>query len=87
MRSAFVGAADGRAVGLSPESALRPMNRLAHVPKNSVEGVYNRAEHLERRIELAQAWADLIMADQMPIKDLISLRRLPPSHLVTTARI
>jgi hypothetical protein len=27
------------------------------------------------------------MADQMPIKDLISLRRLPPSHLVTTARI
>jgi integrase len=60
---------------------------LAHVPKNSLEGAYNRAEHLERRIELAQAWADLIMADQMPIKDLISLRRLPPSHLVTTARI
>jgi hypothetical protein len=50
---------------------------LAHVPKNSVEGAYNRAEHLERRIELAQAWADLIMADQMPIKDLISPRRLP----------
>jgi integrase len=29
---------------------------LAHVPKDRVEGAYNRAEHLERRIELAQAW-------------------------------
>ena len=50
---------------------------LAHVPKDTVEGAYNRAEHLERRIELAQIWADLIMVDQMPIKDLIDLRRLP----------
>jgi hypothetical protein len=29
-----------------------------------------RAEHFERRIELAQAWADLIMVDQMPIAGL-----------------
>jgi len=60
---------------------------LAHVPKDSVEGAYNRAEHLERRIELAQAWADLIMADQMPIEDLLSLRRLPTPRAETTVRI
>lgn len=36
---------------------------LAHVPKDKVEGAYNRALHLERRIELAQLWADLIMKD------------------------
>ena len=60
---------------------------LAHVPKDSVEGAYNRAEHLERRIELAQVWADLIMADQMPIGNLITLRRLPAPRLATPARI
>ena len=50
---------------------------LAHEPKNVVKGVYNRAEHLERRTELAEAWADLIMIDQMPMEDLLNLRRLP----------
>ena len=34
---------------------------LAHVPKDKVEGAYNRAQHLARRRELAQLWADLIM--------------------------
>jgi integrase len=58
---------------------------LAHVPKDRVESAYNRAEHLARRIELAQAWADTIMADQMPIEDLISLRRRP-FRLARTAR-
>jgi len=60
---------------------------LAHVPKHRVEGAYNRAEHLERRIELAQAWSDLIMTDQMPIEDLISLRRRPAFRVATTAKI
>jgi integrase len=60
---------------------------LAHVPKNVVEGAYNRAEHLERRIELAQAWADLIMIDQTPIDDLLNLRRLPARRIETTAKI
>jgi hypothetical protein len=60
---------------------------LAHVPKNVVEGAYNRAEHLERRIELAQAWADLIMIDQTPIDDLLNLRRLPAPRIETTAKI
>ena len=58
---------------------------LAHVPRDRVEGAYNRAKHLERRIELAQAWSDLIMTDQMPIEDLISLRRRPAFRLETTA--
>jgi integrase len=60
---------------------------LAHVPKNSLEGAYNRAEHLERRIELAQVWADLIMAGQMPIEDLLNLRRLPAPRRETTVAI
>jgi integrase len=60
---------------------------LAHVPKDRVEGAYNRAKHLERRIELAQAWSDLIMTDQMPIEDLISLRRRPAFCPATTAKI
>jgi len=60
---------------------------LAHMPKDRVEGAYNRAEHLERRIELAQAWSDLIMTDQMQIEDLISLRRRPAFRLATTAKI
>lgn len=33
---------------------------LAHVPKDKVEGAYNRAAYLPRRREIAQAWADLI---------------------------
>jgi integrase len=60
---------------------------LAHVPKDRAESAYNRAEHLERRIELAQAWSDLIMTDQMPIEDLIGLRRRPAFRLPTTAKI
>ena len=60
---------------------------LAHVPKNVVEGAYNRAEHLERRIELAQAWADLIMIDQTPIDDLLNLRRSVAPRIETTAKI
>lgn len=44
---------------------------LAHKPKDEVEGAYNRALHLPRRIELAQIWADLI-TEGLP----------PPSHLI-----
>lgn len=33
---------------------------LAHVPKDRVEGAYNRAEYMPRRRELAHLWADLI---------------------------
>jgi integrase len=44
---------------------------LAHTPKDKVEGAYNRAAHLERRAELAQEWADLIMKDQVPAEELV----------------
>ena len=33
---------------------------LAHVPKNKVEGAYNRAAHMPRRRALAEAWAEMI---------------------------
>ncbi|WP_380871549.1 integrase [Sphingomonas sp. DBB INV C78] len=33
---------------------------LAHVPKEKVEGAYNRAAYMPRRRELAQAWADML---------------------------
>lgn len=33
---------------------------LAHVPKEKVEGAYNRAAYMPRRRELAQVWADLL---------------------------
>lgn len=33
---------------------------LAHVPKDKVEGAYNRAGYMPRRREIAQAWGDLI---------------------------
>lgn len=36
---------------------------LAHVPKDKVEGAYNRAAYMPRRHELAQAWSDLIAGD------------------------
>lgn len=45
---------------------------LAHVPKDKVEGAYNRALHLDRRRELAQAWADLILKDARPAADLLT---------------
>jgi integrase len=45
---------------------------LSHVPKDKVEGAYNRAAHLERRAELAQEWADLLMQDQAPAASLLT---------------
>ncbi|AZO57705.1 DUF4102 domain-containing protein [Mesorhizobium sp. M8A.F.Ca.ET.057.01.1.1] len=44
---------------------------LAHVPKDKVEGAYNRALHLERRRELAQIWADLILEGAKPATELL----------------
>ncbi len=36
---------------------------LAHVPKDKVEGAYNRASYMPRRRELAEEWGKLITAD------------------------
>jgi len=44
---------------------------LAHVPKDRVEGAYNRAAHMTRRRELAQAWADLLLKDARPAAELL----------------
>ncbi|MDG4854084.1 MULTISPECIES: integrase arm-type DNA-binding domain-containing protein [unclassified Mesorhizobium] len=44
---------------------------LAHTPKDKVEGAYNRALHLERRKELAQIWADLILEGARPAAELL----------------
>lgn len=48
---------------------------LAHVPKNRVEAAYNRAEFMERRRELAEVWADMLMEGQLPAADLLPLSR------------
>lgn len=48
---------------------------LAHTPKDKVESAYNRAAHLARRTELSQEWADLLMVDQMPLEDVMGVRR------------
>ncbi|AWI59565.1 putative prophage CPS-53 integrase [Sinorhizobium fredii] len=45
---------------------------LAHTPKDKVEGAYNRAEHLERRKELAQLWADVILKDMPSAEELLA---------------
>ena len=45
---------------------------LAHAPKDKVEGAYNRAEHMDRRRELAQLWADLLMVNQVNLEDLFA---------------
>ena len=44
---------------------------LAHISKDKVEGAYNRALHLDRRRELAQVWADLILEGARPAADLL----------------
>lgn len=39
---------------------------LAHVPKDKVESAYNRASFMPRRRELAEEWANLLVADFWP---------------------
>lgn len=48
---------------------------LAHVPKDRVEGAYNRALYLPRRIELAQIWADLILEGSLTIAEVLVVPR------------
>ncbi|MDA9437247.1 integrase [Bradyrhizobium sp. CCBAU 51627] len=44
---------------------------LAHKPENAVKAAYDRALHLQRRMELAQIWADLILEGAEPAKTLL----------------
>lgn len=48
---------------------------LAHAPRNQVEARYNRAEYMERRRELAQTWADLLMDGAAPALSLAGIKR------------
>jgi len=60
---------------------------LAHVPKDKVEGAYNRAAYMPRRRELAEIWAkllseglpDAVTLIDRPVKEIsaCSWRRLP----------
>ena len=52
---------------------------LAHVPKDAVERAYNRAERMDRRTELAQLWADLLMQDAAPADTLLMGPRRSPA--------
>jgi integrase len=45
---------------------------LAHVPSNKVEAAYNRAQHMTRRRELAQEWANLLMDGMAPACSLLA---------------
>lgn len=47
---------------------------LAHVPKDKTEAAYNRADYIDRRIELAQIWADLLTAGLPPAAKIAALR-------------
>ncbi|UVO50094.1 integrase arm-type DNA-binding domain-containing protein [Sphingomonas sp. SUN019] len=51
---------------------------LAHVPKEEVEGAYNRAAYMPRRRELATIWADLL-SDGLPDPVILVTR---PSKIV-----
>lgn len=44
---------------------------LAHAQDDKTEGAYNRAAHMDRRRELAQIWADMLLEDMPPAMDLL----------------
>ncbi len=48
---------------------------LAHVPKDSVEAAYNRAQHMARRREIAEEWANMLMQGMPEASKLAELRR------------
>ncbi|NBC35513.1 integrase arm-type DNA-binding domain-containing protein [Novosphingobium sp. FSY-8] len=51
--------------GASPDRAIIDL-MLAHVPKDQVEGAYNRASYMDRRRELACEWAQILMQSMWP---------------------
>ena len=54
---------------------------LAHVPENKVKAAYDRAGHMERRRELGQEWADMLMRGLARADDLIAgVRRRGAVH-------
>ncbi|MEH3122023.1 MAG: integrase arm-type DNA-binding domain-containing protein [Sphingomonas phyllosphaerae] len=75
-RSSFSTTMNGLAVRqkrMGDEKVIELM--LAHVPQNKVKAAYDRAGHMERRRELSQEWADLLMRGMKPAAALIEGRR------------
>ncbi|MBB3947039.1 integrase [Rhizobium skierniewicense] len=61
---------------------------LAHKPKDAVEGAYNRAQHAQRRREIAQEYADLILTGAPSAAQLLmGPIRVVNSKLETGARV
>lgn len=62
-----------RKAGRDGDRAVLDM-MLAHVPKglSGSEAAYNRSQHMERRTELAQEWADLLLEKAAPASSLIT---------------
>ena len=48
---------------------------LAHAPQDKTEAAYNRALHMARRRELAQAWADLLLEGGADLDEVVFGRR------------
>jgi integrase len=48
---------------------------LAHVPADKTEAAYNRAQHMSRRRELAQLWADMLLDGAMEVREVLHGRR------------
>ena len=44
---------------------------LAHAPDDKTEAAYNRALHLDRRRELAQLWADMLLQGAAELRMLV----------------
>ncbi|MGN6820467.1 MAG: tyrosine-type recombinase/integrase [Sphingomonas sp.] len=58
---------------------------LAHIPKEKVEGVYNRAAYMPRRRELAQIWADML-CEGLPDPFVLVARSARPVSTVGSRR-
>ena len=57
-----------------PHEAIE--RQLAHAERNKVSAAYNYAEHLPKRREMMQAWADYLEALKSGAKDtLVNLKR------------
>ena len=48
---------------------------LAHAPADKTEAAYNRAQHMGRRRELAQLWADLLLENATELPTVVTGRR------------
>ena len=59
-------------IGWRPDVIER---QLAHIERNKVRGAYNRAEYLDERRKMMQAWADLLEQIESPDSNVEPLRR------------